>query len=100
MTQEEDFMKTLLTEMTMQLLAIGTDDFGDKDFGGMVMGNLMHLEVRNLQDEVCLQVVGTNTLELAEQLVLACFHNLSIEHLGALHMRPLQRGLQVRREKK
>lgn len=89
-------MEELFEAIAMHLMAIGTDDFGDKDFAGMKIGtHLMRLKVLNLKGEECLQVVGEDSYELAQQLVLACFHNISIEHLGALHLKPLERALQV-----
>jgi len=99
MSQESGFMAALFEEAALQLLAIGTDDFGDKDFEGHTTGDLIHLRVRDLKGEVCLQVVGRDSAEIAEQLVLGCLQNISIEHLGALHLRPLIRGLQVRKKK-
>lgn len=99
MNQGNDFMSQLFEGVAMHLLQVGTDDFGDKDFEGCRMGDLLHLRLRDMKGEVCLEVVGGDDLELAEQLVLACFHNISIEHLGALHQRPLNRGLQARKEK-
>jgi hypothetical protein len=82
------------------ILALATDDFEDKDFAGEKMGDrLMRLQVLNLKGEQCLQVFGGDSGELAEQLVLACFHNLSIEHLGALHLKPLDSPLQAQKEK-
>ena len=99
MNDENDFMAAFFQEAAMQLLNIGSDNFDDKDFGGCVMGDLFHLQVLDMKGEVCFQVVGKNGSEAAHQLVLACFHNISIEHLGALHQRPLNRPLQVRKEK-
>jgi hypothetical protein len=87
--------------MAGHILALGTDDFEDKDFAGEKIGeHLMHLLVFNLKGEQCLQVFGGDSLELAQQLVLACLHNLSIEHLGALHLKPLSSPLQVQKENK
>jgi len=92
-------MQELFEGMAMHLVAIGTDDFGDKDFAGFVVNkSVMHLQVLNEEGEECLQVVGENSLELAEQLVLACLHNISVEHLGALHLKPLNRALHVKKE--
>lgn len=99
MTQENEFARALFEGMAMQLLAIGTDDFGDKDFQGCKMGDLLHLQVADSTGEVCLQVVGGDSDEISEQLVLACLHNISIEHLGALHLHPLKRPLQALRTK-
>ena len=96
MNDQNEFFEELCFEMAGQLMAIATDDFGEKDFEGVNMGNLLHLQVKDMKGEVCLQVVGGDSGEIAEQLVLACFHNLSIEHLGALHLHPLNRGLQAR----
>ena len=100
MDQQNDFMMPELFQgAAMQLLAIGTDDFADKDFGGCVNGDLLHLQVVDMKGEVLMQVVGGDSVEVAEQLVLGCLQNLSIEHLGALHLRPLNKGLQVRKGK-
>ena len=100
MNQENEFMEMLFEAMTTQLMDISTDDFEDKDFVGHVMGDLLHLQVKDSKGEVCLQVVGADSVEVGEQLVLACLHNISIEHLGALHLRPLKRGLQARKGEK
>src|SRR6185369_12568835 len=99
MNEKNDCMGILFEEVAMRLVDIGTDDFGEKEFEGCKMGDLLHLRLRNMKGEVCLQVVGADSLEIAEQLVLSCFHNISIEHLGALQLHPLNRGLQVRKEK-
>jgi len=99
MIDENDFMTAFFQGAAMQLLNIGSDIFDDKDFGGCMLGDLLHLQVLDMKGEVCFQVVGNSAGEAAEQLVLACFHNISIEHLGALHLRPLNRPLQVRKQK-
>jgi len=92
-------MEEFFEAMAGHIIALGTDDFDDKDFGGEKIGDrLMRLQVFTLKGEQCLQVFGGNSHELAQQLVLACFHNLSIEHLGALHLKPLNSPLQVRKE--
>lgn len=84
--------------MAGHIMALGTDDFDDKDFGGEKIGNhLLRLRVLNLKGEQCLQVFGADSIELAEQLVLACLQNISIEHLGALHLKPLNSALQVQK---
>jgi hypothetical protein len=85
--------------MAGHIMALGTDNFEDKDFAGQKIGDdLMRLQVLDLKGEQCLQVFGGDSLELAEQLVLACLQNLSIEHLGALHLKPLRSPLQVQKE--
>jgi hypothetical protein len=91
-------MNEFFEAMAGHIMALGTDDFGDKDFCGEKIGDLLRLQVLNLKGEECLQVYGTDSCELAEQLVLACFHNLSIEHLGALHLKPLNSPLQVQKD--
>jgi hypothetical protein len=92
-------MNELFEAMAGHIMALGTDDFEDKDFCGEKIGDtLLRLQVLNLKGEECLQVYGADSGELAEQLVLACFHNLSIEHLGALHLKPLNSPLQVQKE--
>ena len=84
--------------MSSHIMTLGTDDFEDKDFAGEKIGDhLMRLQVFNLKGEQFLQVFGGDSLELAEQLVLACLQNLSIEHLGALHLKPLSSPLQVQK---
>lgn len=97
MNQENDFMAELFEAVALQLLQIGTDDFDEKDFEGCRMDDYFQLRLRDMKGEVCLEVVGEDSADIAEQLVLACFHNISIEHLGALHLRPLNRGLQVQK---
>jgi len=97
--QQNDFMAELFEGVAGQLVNLGTDDFGEKDYECCRMGDLLHLRLMDMKGEVCLEVVGRDSAEIAEQLVLACFHNISIEHLGALHLQPLDRGLQERKEK-
>jgi hypothetical protein len=58
MDQEDDFMAMLFEDVAMHLLAVGTDDFGEKDFEGCNMGELMHLRLRDMKGEVCLEIVG------------------------------------------
>ena len=92
-------MEEFFEAMAGHIMALGTDDFQDKDFGGEKIGDhLMRLQVFNLKGEQCLQVFGGDSLELAQQLVLTCLQNLSIEHLGALHLKPLNSPLQVQKE--
>jgi len=91
-------MEEFFEAMAGHIIAVGTDDFEDKDFGGEKLGDhLMRLQVLTMKGEQCLQVFGKDSRELAEQLVLACLQNLSIEHLGALHLKPLNTPLQVRK---
>lgn len=97
MTEENDFMRELFERMSSQLLAIGTGDFCDKDFAVCKNGDFLHLRLLNDKGEECLYVIGKDSYDIAEQLVLACLHNISIERLGALHLRPLKRALQVRK---
>ena len=90
-------MEEFFEAMAGHIMALGTDDFEDKDFAGEKIGDhLMRLRVINMKGEQCLQAFGEDSLELAEQLVLACLQNLSVEHLGALHLKPLNSPLQVR----
>jgi hypothetical protein len=92
-------MNEFFEAMAGHIINLATDDFEDKDFCGEKIGDrLMRLQVLNLKGEECLQVFGADSGELAEQLVLACFHNLSIEHLGALHLKALESPLQVQKE--
>jgi len=45
--------------MSDHIMALGTDDFEDKDFAGEKIGNhLMRLLELNLKGEQCLQVFG------------------------------------------
>jgi len=97
MSQDTD---QFLEAMALQLVAIATDNFEEKDVVLHKQGGLAHLDFRALDGEVLLKVVGKDSKELAEQLLLACFHNLSIEHLGALHLKPLNSSLQSQSGKK
>lgn len=90
-------MEEFFEAMAGHIMALGTDDFEEKDFCGMVVGDLMRLQVLNLKGEECLQVVGRDSTDLAEQLVLACLHNISVEHLGALHLKPLNSPLNAQK---
>jgi len=93
-------MEEFFEAMAGHIMALGTDDFEDKDYCGEKIGeNLMRLQVFTLKGEECLQVYGGDSIELAQQLVLACLQNVSVEHLGALHLKPLASPLQVRKEK-
>jgi hypothetical protein len=92
-------MEEFFEAMAGHLFALATDDFEDKDFCGEKVGDrLLRLQVLNLKGEECLQVYGADSQELAEQLVLACLQNLSIEHLGFLHLKPLNGSLQAQKE--
>ena len=92
-------MEEFFEAMSGHIVALGTDDFEDKDFGGEKISDaLMRLQVISLKGEQLLQVYGGDSDELAEQLVLACLQNVSIEHLGALHLKPLNTPLQVRKD--
>jgi len=82
--------------MALHLLNVGMDDFGEKLFEGIYNGNRLTLTVRDEKGEPGLKVVGGTSTELAEQLVLACLHNISIEHLGAFHLRPLNHVLKAK----
>ena len=94
-------MEEFFEAMAGHIMALGTDDFEDKDFAGKKIGDhLMRLQVLNLKGEQCLQVFGEDSQELAQQLVLVCLQNLSIEHLGALHLKPLGSPLQVQKSSK
>lgn len=97
MSQEEfeRFMGSAMQGVALHLLEIATNDIGAKGFETCRSGDLIHLRVRNSKDEVCLQVAGKDTIELADELVLACLQNISIKQLSALHQRPLNRPLQV-----
>ena len=93
----QQLMTAVLEEVSLNLLAVGMDDWGEKSFEACSSGEMLHLRVRNCDGEVALKVVGRDIDELGEQLVLACLHNISAEQLGALHARPLKRGLQVQK---
>jgi hypothetical protein len=91
-------MEEFFEAMAGHIMALGTDDFEDKDFCGEKIGaDLLRLQVLSLKGEQFLQVFGKDSQEIAEQLVLACLQNLSIEHLGALQLKPLNSPLQVRK---
>ncbi|HJV64920.1 MAG TPA: hypothetical protein VJ550_04230 [Geomonas sp.] len=95
----QEMMSAVLEEMALNLLALGLEDWEEKSFEACRSGELIHLRVRNCEGEVVLKVAGSGVDDLAEQLVLACLHNVSTEQLGALHRRPLNRGLQVQKRK-
>jgi hypothetical protein len=95
----QQLMTAVLEEMALNLLAVGMDDWDEKSFEACRSGEMLHLRVKNCDGEVALKVVGRDVDELGEQLVLACLHNLSAEQLGALHARPLNRGLQVQKRR-
>jgi hypothetical protein len=100
MTQEELHMEGVLESMALFLIGLAMDNYGEKALGGCSNGQNLTLKIVDDKGEVGLQVVGADSCELAEQLVLACFHNLSIEHLGALHLQPLNSNLQLTSKKK
>ncbi|HJV34287.1 hypothetical protein [Geomonas sp.] len=93
----QQLMTAILEEVALNLLAVGMDNWEEKSFEACRSGELLHLRVRNSDGEVALKVVGRDVDELGEQLVLACLHNINAEQLGALHARPLNRGLQVQK---
>lgn len=95
----EELMGAVMQGMALHLLEIGTDDVGPKGLETCRSGEVIHLRVRNSKGDVCLQVSGEDTGELANQLVLACLRNISIDHLGILHKRPLKRVLQLQNGK-
>lgn len=96
----EQLMGSVMQGMTLHLLEIATGDDGPKEFQTCNSGGLVHLRVKNGKGEVCLQVAGKNMSDLGWQLVLTCFHNISIEDLRGLHKCPLKRALQVKKGKK
>ena len=97
--QGNEFVRQLLQSMGAYLLSLGMDDYGEKGVTLSRLGDLGHLEVADENGDVAFHVVGTDSVELGCQLGLACLQNLSIEHLGALHLHPLNKPLQVRKEK-
>ena len=102
MSQEnfEELMNEVIKGVALHLLEIGSNDPGGKSFDTCRSGELMHLRVKNSKNEVCFQVSGKETGELAHELVLACLHATSIEQLCAMHKQPLKRALQVQKGKK
>ncbi|GFO68095.1 hypothetical protein GMLC_16740 [Geomonas limicola] len=98
MSQDKN-MDQFFEAMALQLVQIATDNFEEKDILLHKQGDLAHLEFRAMDGEVLLKVVGRDSKEVAAQLLLACFHNLSIEHLGAIHLRPLNNSLQSQGKK-
>lgn len=60
-----------------------------------VSGGMMHLRVKNPAGVVLYQVSGKDPGELADQLGLACFHDLSPDRLRELHHQPLSQGVQL-----
>lgn len=76
----------LYESVALYIVALGLDDNDEKDFEAVLLDKYVHVQVRDLKGEVWLKVVGKDYNELGEQLVLACLHNISEEHLGALHV--------------
>ena len=97
MDNEEVPMAAVFEAMALSLLSLAMDDPGEKDFTGRADGDLLTLQVGDPSGEACLLVVGMGSAELAEELVLACLHNISVERLGALQLRELNRGVLARR---
>ncbi|MBJ6726676.1 hypothetical protein [Geomesophilobacter sediminis] len=89
--------RALLESIALSLLSLGMDDHREKGFEMCRMGDLTHVRVTDAEGEVAFQVCGKTVDELGDQLMLACLHNLSIEHLGALHLKPLNRPLRVKK---
>jgi len=90
----------VLETMGRYLLALGVGDNEETTIEARVCGQVMRVRVIDSEGEVALSVVGADSEEVGAQLALACLQNLSIEHLGALHMEPLNGVLQVLPRKK
>lgn len=97
--QADDFVSRVLETMGSYLVSLAVDDFGEKDACLCRIGDLGHLKILDAKGDVDLHVVGRDSVEMGEQLGLACLQNLSIEHLGALHLHPLDKPLHLRKEK-
>jgi hypothetical protein len=93
--QGDDFVSRVLESMGSYLVSLGMDDYGEKDACLCRLGDLGDLKISDAKGEVAFHVVGKDSVELGEQLGLACLQNLSIEHLGSLHLHPLNKPLHL-----
>lgn len=87
---EEFDVAKLYESIALNFMSLVIDLDEERNFEGMKLGDDVHLKVRTDSGEVLLDVVGEDYNELGEQLVLACLHKLSGDHLGTLHHRPMQ----------
>jgi hypothetical protein len=98
--QQNDFVSQMLETVGSYFVSLAMDDYEEKDACLCRLGDIGHLKILDQKGEVAFHVVGNDSVELGEELGLACFHNLSIEHLGALHLHPLNKPLHLPRAKK
>jgi len=87
---EEFDVSQVFESVALSFLALATSDNDEKLFEAVLLGEHLHLKVRNSMGEILFKVVGKDYNELGEQLVLACLHKVSAAHLATLHLRPLQ----------
>lgn len=87
---EEFDIAKLYECVALNFMSLVIDLEEEKTFEAVKLGEDVHLKVRADSGEVLLDVVGEDYNELGDQLVLACLHKLSSDHLGALHHRPMQ----------
>jgi len=97
--QTEDLVRAVHEGMGLYLLALGTDQRFEGDVSLCNHGEVGDLVVYEANGEVAFRIVGKDSVDMGRQLGLACLQNVSIEHLGALHLRPLNKPVQ-RQEKR
>jgi len=95
----DDLVKTVLQGMGLALLSLGTDDSQGSDLELGRGGELIHLKVRDSKGKLAFHVSGHDSEEVGRQLGLACLHKVSVEHLDALHLRPLNQPARLQTNK-
>ena len=88
---EEFDVSKLYESIALYFMSLVIDLDEERTFEAVKLGEDVHLKVRADSGEVLLNVVGEDYNELGDQLVLACLHKLSADHLGTLHHRPMQK---------
>jgi hypothetical protein len=101
MSQEvfNNLMESVLKNVAMTILSLGTGEEGPKAFQGRRSGNLHYLRLQDSQGQTRLQVCGENIDELGKELVLACLQKVSIDQLRAYHKQPLKQVFEVKKGK-
>lgn len=74
---------------------------GDSEAGFELynVGDTAHLKVCNESRKVVAHVVGNNTGDIAEQLALAVFHDVTVDQLRAVHRWELNKPMRLQKDK-
>ena len=89
--QPYDPMK-LWDSVAHNVLELGLRDGGDKDFNIVQLGDDVHIKVSGVITNAEISIVGEPEYnDLAQQLVLACLHNLTPGDLAELSLKEVYR---------